>query len=128
MHLKFNKDGVVQGSFGQAGTGGVLRDHAEKVIAKFSKSIGHSDPAIAESLAIKEALLIFSNLNLSNQQYLEVESDSNNMVCWIQKPLTTPAVFKELVSACITAGEVDGLAKAGINRREEWISFSNNGS
>ncbi|KAL4379672.1 hypothetical protein GQ457_02G030790 [Hibiscus cannabinus] len=143
-NLKFNADGAVQGSLGQAVIGGVLRDHDGKVIVKFSKSISHSDPATAELLAIKEALLIFSNLNLSNHQYLEVESDSSNVVCWIQKSLTTPVVFKELLSACIIAGsdfrwginligrrqngEADGLVKVGINRIEEFLSFGNNGS
>ncbi|KAK9003346.1 hypothetical protein V6N11_060910 [Hibiscus sabdariffa] len=128
--LKFNTDGAVQGSFGQAGIGGVLRDHDGKVITKFSKSIGHSDPATAQLLAIKEALLVFSN-----QMYLEIESDSNNVGCWIQKPVTTPVVFKKLVLACINAGsnfrwkinligtrqngEADSLAKARINRRKK---------
>ncbi|KAK8484740.1 hypothetical protein V6N11_030696 [Hibiscus sabdariffa] len=120
------------------------RDHSGKVIVKFSKSIGHSDPVPVELLAIKEALAIFSSLNLSKLSYLEVESDSNNVLCWVQKPYITFAVFKDLISAFLNVGskfswgislirrsqngEVDSLAKASINHRVQWIKFGSDGN
>ncbi|KAL4346365.1 hypothetical protein GQ457_17G012800 [Hibiscus cannabinus] len=63
--FKFNVDGAVKGSFGEAGVGGILRDHNGTVLIRFSESIGFSDPTGAELVAILKACLppaCFTNL------------------------------------------------------------------
>ncbi|KAE8701102.1 hypothetical protein F3Y22_tig00110548pilonHSYRG00227 [Hibiscus syriacus] len=138
--LKFNTDGAVYGSFDQAGIDGVLRDHLGSTVVKFSKSIGPYVPATAKLLAIKEALKIYFDLNLTKLPHLEVESDSNNVVCWIRKPNSTLVLYKDLVDSCIIEGskfswniilidreqnnDVDKLAKAGFSQNVDLLKFS----
>ncbi|KAK3200402.1 hypothetical protein Dsin_023817 [Dipteronia sinensis] len=50
--LKFNVDGSVRGSSGQAGIGGVLRDSRGKVLCTFSEFIGIKDVITAEIQAL----------------------------------------------------------------------------
>ncbi|XVF77054.1 hypothetical protein PTKIN_Ptkin14bG0009100 [Pterospermum kingtungense] len=57
-YFKFNVDGTALGQPGQAGVGGLLRNHDESVEMCFSKSIGVADSNLAEIMAIREALLL----------------------------------------------------------------------
>ncbi|GMJ08610.1 hypothetical protein HRI_004530200 [Hibiscus trionum] len=70
--LKFNTNGAVMGHFGEAGIGGILRNHLGETIVKFSKSIGISDLSTAELVAIKEAVSIFARIKWSSSPHLIV--------------------------------------------------------
>ncbi|XVE48617.1 hypothetical protein DITRI_Ditri01bG0015800 [Diplodiscus trichospermus] len=59
--LKFNVDGSALGQPGLAGIGGVLRDHGSNIKLVFSKHRGVADSNLAELLAIREAIFLFSS-------------------------------------------------------------------
>ncbi|KAL4352909.1 hypothetical protein GQ457_06G017170 [Hibiscus cannabinus] len=59
--FKFNVDGVVIGGFNRAGIGGILRNLKNVSLLFFSKAVGCLDATLAELLATKEALYLFSN-------------------------------------------------------------------
>ena len=126
--LKFNVDGATRGKLGPAGIGGVLRNDKGEVLLMFSKSVGIRDSNEAESLAILEALRIFST---SFHGPLLVESDSTNAVGWLLKPDSRPWNFqfhfnemKKISSLVVSFGHVlrransiaDALVKQGVDR------------
>ncbi|KAL4320219.1 hypothetical protein GQ457_18G011080 [Hibiscus cannabinus] len=98
--LKFNTDGAVNGSFGDAGIGGCLRNEKSKCLISFSKSIGVSDVISAEIAAISEACKLFRNSVWSNSYKLIIENDNKLVVEWIQQPHCCPTMFKSLITNC----------------------------
>ncbi|KAK8502480.1 hypothetical protein V6N12_005467 [Hibiscus sabdariffa] len=58
-YLKFNIDGAVKGSYGDAGIGGCLRNDKSQCLISFSKSVGLSDVTTAEIRALVEACKLF---------------------------------------------------------------------
>lgn len=88
--LKFNVDGAALGKPGLAGIGGVLRNHEGRVLIRFSKAVGIEESNIAEILAIREALMIFSGFPWARGSPLVVESDSSNAVGWVSNPSRVP--------------------------------------
>ncbi|KAK8693906.1 hypothetical protein V6N13_071473 [Hibiscus sabdariffa] len=57
--LKFNFDGAVNGSFGEAGIGGCLRNGSAKLLLAFSKSVGRVNITTAEILSLLEAVKLY---------------------------------------------------------------------
>ncbi|KAL4317760.1 hypothetical protein GQ457_18G002470 [Hibiscus cannabinus] len=118
--LKFNTDGAVSRSFGEAGIGGCLRNNNARCLMTFSKSVGITDATSAEILAIKEACSLFVMSLWAKKYKLLTETDSY------------PAVFKPLVLSCLDICKnnewrvkhvpregnhlTDKLAKKGIGR------------
>ncbi|OMO53069.1 Integrase, catalytic core [Corchorus capsularis] len=88
--LKFNVDGSARGKPGLAGIGGILRDENGKILLKFSKAIKTAESNEAEVCAIKEALLIFLASKWASSAGLIVESDSQNVVAWINQSCEAP--------------------------------------
>ncbi|XVE56796.1 hypothetical protein DITRI_Ditri04bG0039600 [Diplodiscus trichospermus] len=88
--VKFNVDGASLGKPGQAGIGGVLRDHQGNVIIRFSRSVGVADSNLLELMAVKEAFILFLSCSRLHSYILNIESDSRHVVCWVLKPHTTP--------------------------------------
>ncbi|KAK9035190.1 hypothetical protein V6N11_077238 [Hibiscus sabdariffa] len=54
-YLKFNTDGAVKGSYGDAGIGGCLRNDKSQCLISFSNSVGISDVTTTEIRALVEA-------------------------------------------------------------------------
>ncbi|XVF77486.1 hypothetical protein PTKIN_Ptkin14bG0048100 [Pterospermum kingtungense] len=107
----------VRGQPGAAGIGGLLRDNNSKILLKFSKSVGIADSNLAELMAIKEAFELFIGSRWANDFRLAIESDSANVVKWINNPHAIPWRFRE------ENAEADALAKAGVERSVDLIIF-----
>ena len=139
-YLKFNVDGSVRGKPGPAGIGGVLRDCNASVKAIFSKHIGEVDSNMAELLAVREALRLFVTTRWAYSHKLIIESDSNNVVKWMNNPSETPWRMKrhlahiesykqQLLSCDIIYIPREGnemadvLAKSGVSRQHDLVAF-----
>ncbi|KAL4311451.1 hypothetical protein GQ457_01G029990 [Hibiscus cannabinus] len=129
--LKFNTDGAVSGSFGEAGIGGCLCNNNARCLITFSKSVGLTDATYTEILAIKEACSLFVISMWAKKYKLIIETDSKLAVDWMN-PHLCPTVFKPLVLSCLDICKniewrvkhvpregnhlADKLAKKGIGR------------
>ncbi|XP_017978130.1 PREDICTED: uncharacterized protein LOC108662382 [Theobroma cacao] len=67
----------------------VLNPTGEPMII-FAKSIGIADSNLAEVRAVKEAMMIFAVSSSNDDHKLAIESDSGNVVKWIQSPVEAP--------------------------------------
>ncbi|KAK8991928.1 hypothetical protein V6N11_044823 [Hibiscus sabdariffa] len=109
------------------------------MLVEFSRNIGISDPALAELLAVKEALSIFSKSEWSKVYHLVLELDASNFVYRIRNPHCSPASFKAFVQSYLAEGNklrweinlldknqnvvADILAKSGINHQIALLNF-----
>ncbi|KAE8718692.1 hypothetical protein F3Y22_tig00109997pilonHSYRG00011 [Hibiscus syriacus] len=82
--LKYNVDAAaaVHGSVGEAGIGGILRDHMGETLIQFYRNIEISDFLSAELIAILEACQLFSSSR------------------WDENPSSAPQPFEGLVGKC----------------------------
>ncbi|XVE60389.1 hypothetical protein DITRI_Ditri05aG0124900 [Diplodiscus trichospermus] len=103
--VKFNVDGSSVGKPGPAGIGGILRDHAGNVKARFSKSIGVADSNLAELMAIREAFLVFLSSPWVNCKALIIESDSKIATGRVLEPAFAPWRSRNLI------GQIENLKK-----------------
>ncbi|KAL4310103.1 hypothetical protein GQ457_01G025620 [Hibiscus cannabinus] len=133
--VKFNTDGAVIGSFGEAGIGGCMRNDWSRCLVIFSKSVGVVDSTTAEILAIKEAISIFRISRWATKYKLQIETDSK-LVEWFTNLHSIPSVFKQLILSCLELCKdlewqishiprecnscVDSLAKRGIHRLVDY--------
>ncbi|KAL4361780.1 hypothetical protein GQ457_04G007550 [Hibiscus cannabinus] len=99
--LKFNIDGAVNGSFGEAGICGCLRNENSRCLVTFSKNVGNADPTTAEIMATLEAVSIFRKSRWVSISKLLFETDSILIVEWIMNLHTCPFVFKQLITLCL---------------------------
>ena len=83
--FKWNVDGSSLGKPGLGGAGGVFRDHAGVVRCIFSIPYGIVDSNLAEVIAIRKALEILSLNNEFHDARVIVESDSTNVVKWVNQ-------------------------------------------
>ncbi|XVF57148.1 hypothetical protein PTKIN_Ptkin06aG0180700 [Pterospermum kingtungense] len=88
--LKFNMDGAARGCPGPTGIRGILWDSSHKVISMFSKLVGIIDSNLAELLAVKEAIGIFSASQWVSSHCMVIESDLANVVKWVRYSNTVP--------------------------------------
>ncbi|XVE81888.1 hypothetical protein DITRI_Ditri15bG0102200 [Diplodiscus trichospermus] len=138
--MKFNVDGASAGNPGMRGIGGVLRDNFSVVKIVFSKHIGVSDSSTAEILAVREAIVLFSQSQWVQTHRLIKESDSLNTVKWLKNPVLTPWRLRKFAVQVINLGEsflgwsinhtyreanelANSLAKSGIQRSDDFIAF-----
>ncbi|XVF83746.1 hypothetical protein PTKIN_Ptkin16aG0517100 [Pterospermum kingtungense] len=138
--LKF-KDGSSVGQLVVAGIGGVLRDHEANIKLVFSKSVGMADLNLAELLAVRKALILFSASRWAQTHKLLIESDSYNVVKWVNDPSSTPRRLKNHIAQfeCLKlhihdwpiaytlrdANEIsDGLVKSGVHLTQSLIARS----
>ncbi|XVE74756.1 hypothetical protein DITRI_Ditri12bG0043400 [Diplodiscus trichospermus] len=96
--LKFNVAGSALGQPGPAGIRGVLRDHEVNVKLVFSKSIGIADSNLVEILTVGEALILYASLRRAQSHKLLIESDSVNIVKWVNNPNLAPWRLRRFVS------------------------------
>ena len=75
--VKLNTDGSALGNPGRAGGGGVIQDHLGHWIKGFSRALGTTNSFIAELWALRDGLIIFKELELSN---LIVELDALSVI------------------------------------------------
>ncbi|OMO82891.1 hypothetical protein COLO4_22772 [Corchorus olitorius] len=103
-------------------------------------NIGQAGAAMAEVLAIREALIIFFASEWKNNYSLIIESDCFNAVKWVNASISCPWKLRRFISqiGIITRGATnwkllhifreanslaDELAKAGINRLSNLLEF-----
>ncbi|MBA0600903.1 hypothetical protein Gohar_020095, partial [Gossypium harknessii] len=115
------------------GCGGVLRNDKDSIIASFSYPLQVICSNLAELLAIKTALEVFTKTDWFDKVNLIIKSDSANAVQWVNDPSSKPWVYwdvREFIDRLIMEiGEVrftfayreinclaDAMAKAGIDR------------
>ena len=94
--MKFNTDGSALGNPGRAGGGGVIRDHLGHWIKGFSRALGTTNSFIAELWALKDGLIIFKDLGLSN---LIVELDALSVIHMLSSDKPCP-IMELLLSDC----------------------------
>ncbi|OMP02587.1 hypothetical protein CCACVL1_02751 [Corchorus capsularis] len=92
--------------WGEAGIGGVLRNHDGEVLISFSKYVGVVDSNEAEVLAVREAFLIFSASSWANLNPVVIESDSSNTVKWVQNPSFAPWRFRQIMMKIETLKQI----------------------
>ncbi|KAK8594160.1 hypothetical protein V6N13_125969 [Hibiscus sabdariffa] len=142
--VKFNTDGTVEGSYGEAGIGGCLRDDNSKTLLYFSMSVGVNNVVSTEILAIKEALRLYNSLKGSHSYTVVIESDNQSVVGWLQHPHLAPVNIREETIGCINECKdldcrfqfvsregntvADGLAKKGIRRVQPLVMSCLTGS
>ncbi|XVF86520.1 hypothetical protein PTKIN_Ptkin18bG0047600 [Pterospermum kingtungense] len=101
-------NGFAVGKQGYAGIGGLLRDHQESVLIRFSKFIGVEDSNVAELVAIRKALVLFLSSPWAFDRELIIESDSRNAAVHI---------FRE------ANFDADLLAKEDVNGQTDLLVF-----
>ncbi|XVF78334.1 hypothetical protein PTKIN_Ptkin14bG0124000 [Pterospermum kingtungense] len=106
--VKYNVDGSSLGRSEPAGIKGIMRDHQENVLIRFSKSVGVEDSNIAELLTIREAFVLFFSSSWAQTRTIIVKSDS--MVALVH-------ILRE-------ANQVaDHLGKEEVNRLVDFVAF-----
>ncbi|XVF43589.1 hypothetical protein PTKIN_Ptkin02bG0051700 [Pterospermum kingtungense] len=140
VRLKFNVDGSSLSQHGPAGIGGILRDSDANIILCFSKAAGNIDSNLAELMAVKEAFQLFISSQWALSHALAVESDSSNVVMWVNNPDKTPWRMRNLMAIIENmklqvigwsishilreANEVaDKLAKSGVKRQNDLVVY-----
>ena len=78
-YFKLNVDGAAKGNPGRASGGGIIRDHNGSVLAGFSNFYGHTSNMVAEFNAVRDGLLLCSDLALGLSTVI-IEFDSRTLV------------------------------------------------
>ncbi|KAK8476260.1 hypothetical protein V6N11_030992 [Hibiscus sabdariffa] len=99
--VKFNTDGAIEGSYGEARIEGYLRDKNSKTLLYFSMSAGVNNIVSTEILAIKEALRLYNYVKGSHSYTVVFDCDNQSVVGWLQHPHLAPANIKEEIIGCI---------------------------
>ncbi|KAK8556729.1 hypothetical protein V6N12_003124 [Hibiscus sabdariffa] len=73
-----------------------------RVLKSFSRHVGQVPPLLAEILAIKIDLELFSNSAWRNVDRVIVESDSKVVVEWILNPVICTGIFSPLVKEIVS--------------------------
>ena len=94
--MKLNTDGSALGNPGKAGGGGVIRDHLRHWIKGFNRALGTTNSFIAELWALRDGLIIFKDLGLSN---LIVELDALSVIHMLSSDKPCP-IMEPLFSDC----------------------------
>ncbi|KAL4339634.1 hypothetical protein GQ457_08G015560 [Hibiscus cannabinus] len=115
--LKFNTDGAVNGSFGEGGISGCLRDECSMSLICFSKSVGRVDATSAEILAILEGLSLLRSSGWNNSDVVVFKSD-----CKIVLRNGSSWCFSVVPRDCNSLA--DRLAKKGISRLKNYIEVA----
>ncbi|KAK2648314.1 hypothetical protein Ddye_015803 [Dipteronia dyeriana] len=139
--LKFNVDGSVRGTAGQAGIRGVLWVNPSNILCSFSIGIGVQDLITAEILAIAKACeLCISQMELTGKSIV-INSDSRAAVSWINNEDLGNINFSHLIydirnillrlgkttvefSSRASNSLADTLAKQGSAREEDVLVWN----
>ena len=133
--LKLNVDGAAKGNPRRTGGGGIIRDHNGDVIAGFSKFYGITTNMVAEFNAIRDGLLLCSDLSIGLSTVL-IESDSlilvemfnkgccslwqlqnqwNEVLCNVKQVRAVQHQFREANAVA------DCLANVGISKQQSLV-------
>ena len=135
--MKLNTDGLVKGSPGIAGCGGLLRDYHGNRISCFARAIGITLSLVARLWAIRDGLARCYHLSL---QAVEVEVDASVAISLLSQDVHTNGEFSSLIDDCRNLMKnihqirlkqcfreanrcVDALAKFGTTMEEDFIVF-----
>ena len=135
--MKLNTDGLVKGSPGIAGCGGLLRDYHGNRISCFARAIGITLSLVARLWAIRDGLARCYHLSL---QAVEVEVDASVAISLLFQDVHTNGEFSSLIDDCRNLMKnihlirlkqcfreanrcVDALAKFGTTMEEDFIVF-----
>ncbi|XVF57102.1 hypothetical protein PTKIN_Ptkin06aG0176700 [Pterospermum kingtungense] len=88
--VKFNVDGSSLGKPGLLGIRGILRDHEGVELIRFSKHVGILDSNEDELIVVNEALALFVSSKWVHNSFLIIESDSQYVVSWVNRPSSVP--------------------------------------
>ncbi|KAL4297939.1 hypothetical protein GQ457_12G007070 [Hibiscus cannabinus] len=117
--VNFNTDGAVEGSYGEAGVGGCLRDENSKTLLYFSLSAGVNNVVSKEILALKEAIRQYNSVTGRHSNIVVFECDIKLVVVWLQHPHLAPVNIKEEIVGCINeCKDLDCRFQPGQN----WVS------
>ncbi|GFY81989.1 hypothetical protein Acr_02g0002290 [Actinidia rufa] len=92
-----NTDGASKGNPGQAGAGGLIRNHEGRWVAGFCHNIGTTNSLEAEVTAIRDGLELVNRLGLTN---VDVETDSKLAVQLIAGSIFSGEHVNSLVNDC----------------------------
>jgi ribonuclease HI len=98
--FKLNTDGSVEGSPGQAGAGGVIRDHTGSWFKGFSRKIGITNSLAAELWGLRDGLVLAHQHNIKK---LIIELDAKAVLDLIQPENLTSCshhLYGALISDC----------------------------
>jgi ribonuclease HI len=138
--FKWNVDGSSLGKSGPSGIGGVLRNHNGIILGIFSLSVGILDSNVVELKAVVKAIeLSASNCRL-HHKHIIIESDSANVISWMNSPHNRPwrhhNLFSSIQRAASCFGSLtfthslresnhmaDHMAKQGVFRNTEFVAW-----
>ena len=138
--FKWNVDGSSLGKPGPSGIGGVLQNHHGILLGIFSSPVGILDSNVAELKAVVKAIeLSASNCHL-HHKHIIVESDSTNVISWMNNPHNRPWMHHNLfsyiqrVASCFGSLTFihslresnhmsDHMAKKWVFRNSEWVAW-----
>ncbi|TYG84611.1 hypothetical protein ES288_D01G262900v1 [Gossypium darwinii] len=104
--------------------GGILRDNEGRTLLIFSRSMGLTDPMLAEVIVLKETICVFTASKWLGKNKLIVESNCNNDSYIVSLCLAFPG-SREMEIRLVPRdanGTADRLAKAGNNRPSDLLS------
>ncbi|KAL4369150.1 hypothetical protein GQ457_05G026590 [Hibiscus cannabinus] len=117
--LKFNLDALIEGSYGEASFGGILRNNIGNTLLKIWLAISQSDPIAVELQEILKACLLWQASEWKDKFEVIIESNCQLVVKWASNECQCPDAFAELVGEFNYAAHV--LAKQGIGRKTELV-------
>ena len=94
---KLNTDVASFGNLGKAGGGGVIRDCEGQWLRSFARSIGFTTSIIAEFWALRDGLLLASQIGVQN---LLIELDAKVVVELVQSKSSSNAFYYSLLADC----------------------------
>lgn len=94
---KLSTDGASLGNPGSAGGGGLIRDNSGNWIKGFSRSIGKAASMVAEFWAIRDGLILASQLDI---QQFKIELDAKVIVDLVNSSNPSNAIYSSLLVDC----------------------------
>ncbi|XP_075663469.1 uncharacterized protein LOC142633081 [Castanea sativa] len=95
--FKLNSDGASIGNLGNAGAGGLIRDHSGNWIKGYMRNIGVATSIIAEFWALRDGLLLASQLGIN---HLIIELDAKVIVDLMLSNNTCNKAYMPLLNDC----------------------------
>ena len=137
--MKLNTDGASLGNPGAAGAGGLIRNCSGGWVKGFSRSVGFATSTIAEFWALRDGLILASQLGI---QDIEVELDAKIVVDLVQSNSVVNNSFLPPLNDCrsllsnfrqVRVGHTfreanrctDALARKGCSLQEDFLIFNN---
>ena len=138
--FKWNVDGSSIGKVGPSGIGGVLQNHHGILLGIFSLSVGILDSNITELRAVVKAIKLLASNCLLHHKHIIIESDSVNVISWMNNPHNRPWLHYKLFSStkrlvscfdsiiythsyCESNHMADHLTKQGVHRISNFVAW-----